>query len=498
MKHKTRKVIETIKKHDNIFILILIILSIFGVSLNILIAESDELWNFQSVYKMYNGFQIYKDFNVIITPLFFIIGKILFNIFGANFLTFRIYNIIITTALYFTTYLLLKSIGINKKNSAIITLILIIFKRYLMVRAQANYTTMALMLCIIGILFCIKKNKYNTIIQGIIIFLIFYTKQNIGVYYGTSLFLFEILSKNNIKEKIKRLLIEFITFITLLILSLIIFYMNNNLYDFINYAFLGIKEFANENIFIAPDSMITIIFFIIINLTFTIIYIKNKKIGISENEKENLITLNCFAIPLLLISWPIVNDVHSIIAIHISIILFVYIINIMMKRINIKISKKIINGILVFLCVISCGFSIVNFYSWIINKNYIKEKYSINEESPYYGGVIEEERIENINAVVNYIQSRPNNVIVLSYKAALYMIPLQRNNGDMDLPFKGNLGRDGENGIIEKLKKMENVEILITKDKEDKIWQESELVRNYIKDNMVNIGEIEEFEIWKK
>lgn len=253
MKHKTRKVIETIKKHDNIFILILIILSIFGVSLNILIAESDELWNFQSVYKMYNGFQIYKDFNVIITPLFFIIGKILFNIFGANFLTFRIYNIIITTALYFTTYLLLKSIGINKKNSAIITLILIIFKRYLMVRAQANYTTMALMLCIIGILFCIKKNKYNTIIQGIIIFLIFYTKQNIGVYYGTSLFLFEILSKNNIKEKIKRLLIEFITFITLLILSLIIFYMNNNLYDFINYAFLGIKEFANENIFIAPD-----------------------------------------------------------------------------------------------------------------------------------------------------------------------------------------------------------------------------------------------------
>lgn len=498
MKDILKKAIETIKKHDNIFMLIVILLSITGVTLNIFITTSDELWNFQSINKMCNGFQIYKDFNVIITPLFFIIGKILFDILGANFLTFRIYNIIITTALYFTTYLLLKSIKISKKNSAIITLILVMFKKYLMVRAQANYTTMALMLCVIGIIFCIKKNKYNTIIQGIIVFLIFYTKQNIGVYYGTSLFFFEILSKNDIKEKIKRLLIEFITFITLVILSLIIFYMNNNLYDFINYTFLGIKEFANENILILPDSMITIIFLLIINLTFTIIYIKNKKIGISENEKENLITLNCFAIPLLLISWPIVNDVHSIMAIHISIILFVYIVNIMIKRIDIEISKKIINGILIFLCTATCGFSIINFYIWTINKNDIKQKYNINEESPFYGGVIPEERIENINKVTNYIESRPNNVIVLSYKAALYMVALQRNNGDMDLPFKGNFGRDGENGIIEKIKNMENVEILITKDEEDKIWQESELVRNYIIENMEKIGEIEEFEIWRK
>lgn len=498
MKDILKKAIETIKKHDNIFMLIVILLSITGVTLNIFITTSDELWNFQSINKMCNGFQIYKDFNVIITPLFFIIGKILFDILGANFLTFRIYNIIITTALYFTTYLLLKSIKISKKNSAIITLILVMFKKYLMVRAQANYTTMALMLCVIGIIFCIKKNKYNSIIQGIIVFLIFYTKQNIGVYYGTSLFFFEILSKNDIKEKIKRLLIEFTTFITLVILSLIIFYMNNNLYDFISYTFLGIKEFASENILILPDSMITIIFLLIINLTFTIIYIKNKKIGISENEKENLITLNCFAIPLLLISWPIVNDVHSIMAIHISIILFVYIVNIMIKRIDIEISKKIINGILIFLCTATCGFSIINFYIWTINKNDIKQKYNINEESPFYGGVIPEERIENINKVTNYIESRPNNVIVLSYKAALYMVPLQRNNGDMDLPFKGNFGRDGENGIIEKIKNMENVEILITKDEEDKIWQESELVRNYIIENMEKIGEIEEFEIWRK
>ena len=34
---------------------------------------------------MYNGFVIYKDANVICTPLFFYIGNLLFRVLGANF-----------------------------------------------------------------------------------------------------------------------------------------------------------------------------------------------------------------------------------------------------------------------------------------------------------------------------------------------------------------------------------------------------------------------------
>lgn len=292
MKEISKKVKEVIKEYDNIFIIILIISSIFGITLNILITESDELWNFQSVYKMHNGFQIYKDFNVIITPLFFIIGKILFNIFGANILTFRIYNIIIVTTLYFVIYLLLKTLGINKKVSMILVLILIILKNYLVLKGQANYNIMALMLCILGIIFCLKKYKYHAILQGIMVFLIFCTKQNIGVYYGTSVFFFEILSKNNIKEKTKRLLIEFITFITILTLMIMAFYNNNNLYEFINYTILGIREFANENVYIEIKNIILGISLILINLICTIIFIKNEKLNTTKEEKEKLITLN--------------------------------------------------------------------------------------------------------------------------------------------------------------------------------------------------------------
>lgn len=49
MKNIAIKVIEFVKRHDNIFFIILIFLSIFGITLNINLANSDELWNFQKV-----------------------------------------------------------------------------------------------------------------------------------------------------------------------------------------------------------------------------------------------------------------------------------------------------------------------------------------------------------------------------------------------------------------------------------------------------------------
>ena len=84
-----------IKTYDNIFAIILFFLCIFGTILNARITNEDELWNFQNIFKMYNGYKIYQDANVIVTPLFFEIGEKIFKILGANILSFRIYNIII-------------------------------------------------------------------------------------------------------------------------------------------------------------------------------------------------------------------------------------------------------------------------------------------------------------------------------------------------------------------------------------------------------------------
>lgn len=68
----------------------------------------------------------------------------------------------------------------------------------------------------------------------------------------------------------------------------------------------------------------------------------------------------------------------------------------------------------------------------------------------------------------------------------------------LDLPLKGNLGKEKEEGLILLIKNMKEAEILIDKNEIDMHYQESKKVREYVKNSMEKIGEIEEFEIYKQ
>ena len=88
-------------KEKDIDVILLITLIIAVPVFFLPLFVSDELWNFAFVYKMNLGYIAYNDFNIIITPLFHIIGVVFLKIFGANFLAFRIYNfVIILTLMY--------------------------------------------------------------------------------------------------------------------------------------------------------------------------------------------------------------------------------------------------------------------------------------------------------------------------------------------------------------------------------------------------------------
>lgn len=486
---------EIIKKYDNIIMVGVIVLVTTGITLNVTIADSDELWNFQNIYKMYNGFQIYKDANVIITPLFFWIGEFIFKLIGANFLTFRIYNIIIHCGLYIVIYNFLKKLDISKVTSAIIVFCIILYKEYYLLLGQANYNILALTLFILGVYLTTKKYKYNSFIQGCILFLVFITKQNFGVFYGIGLFIYEIQKNKELKIKIKSLVIEMVTFSVFLASMCIILAIKNNLYNFIDYTMLGITEFAKQNVMLNINNMIITTAICIINIGISTVFIKNKKIDIKIEEKEKLRILTAFSCPLTLVMFPIFNESHFITGILLAYIEFIYIIKIIINNIEIKISNKIKVGMLAIICISMIMNSVYNYILWYKYTN--NEMYSYGFEHPFYGAIIEEYEQKEINNVINYIQNSNNKVIVLSSKAALYMVPLKESNGKMDLPFKGNLGQAGEQGVIKEIKEMDNVEILINKENGNSSWQESNLVKEYIKNNLEKIGEIEGFYIYK-
>ena len=60
----------------NLCISVLSLILIYTFIYLVIINSGDEVWNFNNVYKMYNGYTLYNDTNLIITPFFFYIAYV--------------------------------------------------------------------------------------------------------------------------------------------------------------------------------------------------------------------------------------------------------------------------------------------------------------------------------------------------------------------------------------------------------------------------------------
>ena len=488
-----KKLINQLKEKDNIIVCILFFLISLGISLNIYLEASDEIWNFQNVYKMYNGFKIYEEVNVIITPLFFWIGEAIFHIFGANLCVFRFSNCIIMTILFLYTYKLFKKLHLPKSISLLAVFLMILQQFFLIIRICFNYNTMALLFFVMGVYYLIhEKTKEKIYIQAIITILIIITKQNIGIYYLLGNIIYLCISRNSSKAKIKKtlqymsvILVGGIVFITYLI-------WDNNLWNFFNYTFGGTLEFADENLIFDISGITFMVSVMIINIVTSVLFIKKKLV--SEAKIENIKILFIFSTMLSILCYPIFNWTHIILGTYLIIVNIIYITYILLKDFKQGIQKivKIIDGIMIVAMVAFSGF---NMYTWIYMIT--NDNYPYSWEDPFFGGMMGKEDFEENEKMIQYIEKNEKNVIVLSNRAGLYMIPLKRNNGDFDLPFKGNLGIDGEEGLIEKVDNMEETQFLIYQNENEGIYQESEKVKEYVKNTKKYIGEIAGFEIYE-
>ena len=488
-----KNIINKIKEKDNIAVFILFFLISLGICLNIRIEASDEIWNFQNIYKMYNGFKIYEEINVIITQLFFWITEIIFHIFGANLFIFRLCHCVLISVLCLYTYKILKKLNVPKPLAIFTVLILIFQEFFALIRTCFNYNIMALLFCILGVYFLIKeKTRKNIIIQAIITILVILTKQNIGIYYLIGNIIYIIFSENALKTKIK----EILKYMSIIILGGLIFIlyllMDNNLYNFLSYTFGGVLEFANENIIFDYPAIIYMISIISINILMSIFFIKKEII--TQKQKENIKILLIFSVVLAGACYPIFNWMHIMMGTYLMIINIVYMIYILFEDFKEKI-KKIVTIINIVIILVMIGFSSYSMYEWI--KAVTSAEYPYSWEEPFFGGIISKENYEENIKIIQYIQENEKNVIVCSNKAGLYMVPLNRNNGDFDLPFKGNFGIEGENGLIEKVKKMENTQFLISNNENEDIYQESKKVKEYIRNNKRHVGEIGDFDIYE-
>lgn len=484
--------LEKIKKYDTILMICFIICLVSGYALCLDIVAGDEIWNFNNVYKFSRGLILYQDINAIITPLFIWIGNLFFTILGGNLLSFRLYNIVLSTVFFTEIYLIIKRLIARKTVACMVFLFIVLIGRRL-VLASANYNMLAIIFFLLGVLLISKSKKYDwkfSCIQGIILFAIFMSKQNIAVFYAVALFLFDIWLIPNKKESILAFVVQMFTFGLGIIAFFSYLYVSGLLDGFLSYAVWGLQEFGRENLNYEFSSMIYAAAIITVTGVMTIICLCYKKLKIEERVKKNIRILTCFCFPMCLIAFPIMNEYHITLGLTLCYILLIYIFYEMILKEFVKTGKLlqiIALGVMLFLTISSLFF----FIQWLIQIQ--SSEYPFNSQSPFYGG-IPDKIIAELDEMIPYIENNGKEVIIFSQDAAIYSMYFKTSHEAMDLPFLGNMGKNGEQEMLERIKKLNGKIILIRKEAH---YQESEKIRQYIKENLKNVGEINQYLIYE-
>lgn len=490
MKNKFLDKLQNIS--TGILILLIALLIIFFTE----IEASDELWNFQNVLKMINGFTIYKDANVIITPIFFYLGFAFLKIFGTTILAFRVYNLLINLFIFFMIYKIFNTLKISKHISSLF--ITLIFIQILsIITSGANYSSLAVSFVLIGINLYLNKN-YNSFLHGFIMFLVFFTKQNIGVLYILAVIVCDLYINKFSKKFIINLLKKLIIFASLSLLILFPLYINNTLKDFINYAFGGLFEFGEKNINFSITPYLIILTFLPFIIYFIILKQKNKTLKniITDNIFQNATILIIFTFFMSFILYPIANTAHLLFVIPIHFIFIFYILDVIMLE-DFFGDNQFIKPIkwINILLLLSIVIRIVFHYIFIApNHSFITEK-----TSHYYGVMINNKTIEKTDTLKEYIVSKNNegiDVIITSCDSAFPMIELNQSHGVYDLLFNGNLGYNGKEKIKKDILNRKNTEFLVVTNENELSYQESPEIRNFIIQNLNFEGYIENYSIY--
>lgn len=457
------------------------------------IRNLDELWNYNFANCISQGLQPYKDFNMIVTPLSAFINGVILHIFGNQLFVHRIVNVILSSTILFIIYKIFQNLKVE--NS--VNIISLIYIGLIYVPLFANdYNFLIILLSLLVLLLEIKNidkkpNVVYDIFIGILLGLCILTKQTIGIIYSI-IFIVNRIIYNSIHKKnnIKSIFLQILTIIIGISIPIIAFIaylcMTNSLQYFINYCIIGVTKFSNHISYISLISKGET-FAIIIPLSW--IYILTR---IISKKDKILLGLFLFSIGNFSFIIPIADYFHFRIAIISTLICYVYLINDFIINYEIKCSKNI-DKICKNMLIIVFSLSLILMLVMCMLK---KDKYTDLEHFKYLP--MESTLYELVKNVDTYIQNSKEKVYILDASAAIYMIPLNRYNKDLDMFLKGNLGTKGCEEIIQYLSNLKDCRIMVLHDNEKLNWQTPKEVIEYVKNNYQFVEKIELFDVYEE
>ena len=498
MKKKTK---ENIFK---VFVIILFFISIFSITMPRALGNYDELWNFNFANQMANGLIPYKDFNMIQTPLMPMVCSIFLKIFGQELIVMRVLAVILNLMIFYVSYKILSYLKVSKPLilGTLISIFLIL-QKYMYIDYNLGLLLILLLIIYLELRKTTQKLKLNIkydILIGILSGLCFTLKQSIGMVAIIVLVGYQILKVDNKNDLILFIKIALFRVLGALIpIAILLVYLicNNALKDFISYALLGIGTFSNNIPYtrlIFADNKITFIFSILVPILLIIMLI------ITLIKRRKVVTIfTVFSLTSFLLVFPISDEIHFYIGIVPILIYISYLISRFLRGINWKNRKK--KKYIFLRTFLSCVIILSSIYFGYMNLkkdiDYFRNMDTQTLMNGYKYITMSEYTKKKIEIVDSFILSQNKPVYILDAEAVLYRIPINQYYKDYDMFLKGNLGKDGEEGQIQKLEADDNKIILIRKDTIKRNWQNPEEVRKYVKENYTKVGSISIFDIYE-
>ena len=493
-------------KKKNIILFTFIFFIILSIIIIKPINDLDEIWNYNTARAISEGLVPYKDISMITTPLLPMITAIFLKICNELIIS-RILVALLWAGILFTIQKIFKKLIKEENMSFILTALIGILCRNIYC---IDYNIMVLFLSLV-ILYIELQNKKMDFVIGVLAGLAIITKQSIGVTLSFIAVGYKILlipNKEQIKIYLKMIFTRIVGILIPCILMMIYIIFTGALNEFINYAILGISKFSNKiaylGLFQSENLEIRLLAVLVpIYIMGTAIYLIVSKIRKKGNETINtILTLFIYSLSIIIVMYPISDEIHFLIGSIISIIGLFFMIVLLGKtiyqRVNHKNKEKtykIISlsvWILLFACILTTGL-----YNWY--QYFCQEK---NKEIAHYKNIkIEKYLQERISEIDEFILKQEENgkkVYILDAEAAIYMIPIDHYNKNYDMFLKGNIGKDSEKGQIEEIKQRDENTLYLIKKKDLRLnWQTPLDVITYIRENLELVGQINIYEIYK-
>ncbi len=510
---------EKIKEISKDFILfIFIAVMVFSIIAINPISNLDEIWNYNTARAITQNLIPYKDISMITTPLLPMITALFLKLIANEVIVSRVLASVLWGGVLFSIFKILKLL-IKEENTCLIIIALLglLFRDCYCI----DYNILSLMFSLIILYIELKnidkphfENNKTDFLIGILAGLTVCTKQSIGAILAIIVVGYKIIFVQNKKEFIEYLKTAFKRIIGILIPMILVFiYLiaTNSLQDFINYAVLGISTFSNKipyaqlmnNDKKEIQILSRIMPFILLAMAVLTIVLQNKKkkenIGNIDNK---ILTMLIYSLSTIIIMYPISDEIHFLIAGTITFIGLAYILYLLgitiYNKINLQSKKKIYKITSLMISIIAIAFIAVRGIENITEytkqeKNETIEHYKNIQISEYL-----QERINEIDIFILEQEKENKKVYILDAEAAIYMIPINNYNKDYDMFLKGNIGKDGQEGQIQKIKQKETNEIiLIRKRNLQSNWQTPTEVVNYVRENLEFMGEVSIYEVYR-